>query len=159
MPRLETDRLLLRPFNENDLEDFFEYAKMPEIGPNCGWEPINDKEKAIERLNRMISHDYYAIVLKENNKVIGSVSLFDLDKRRYDNIETEDNAKEVGFVLSRDYWGKGYMQEAVKAVLDYAFNALNVEAVYAITKKNNTRSEKLQEKLGFEVVGEQPEVI
>ncbi len=158
MNSIETDRLLLRKFKENDIEDFFEYAKMPEVGPNCGWHAITDREKAEIRLNYIIYSDYYAIVLKESNKVIGSISIFDLDKRRYSNIEVEDGAKELGFALSKDYWGNGYMKEAINGVLEYLFDTLKIPVLYAITTKGNINSEKLQEKSGLSVVGEMPEV-
>lgn len=156
---LRTNRLFLRRFNKDDIDDFFEYAQMPEIGPNCGWKPIVEKSKAIERLNQMINSDeYYAIVLKEENKVIGSISLSNLDMRRYPNIKVEDNSKELGFALSVKYWKNGYMQEIIKAFLDYAFNKLGIDVIYAITSEDNVRSARLQEKCGFTYVGKIPEV-
>ena len=156
---IETDRLLLRRFSLNDLDDYFEYAQMDEIGYNCGWEPIKDKDKAKERLEYMINVDYlyYAIVLKENNKVIGNISLSNPDVRRYPN-NIEDNSLELGFALSKKYWKNGYMQEAVKGVIRYAFDKLNVSSIYSLTSNSNINSIKLQEKCGLSPINEKIDV-
>ncbi len=157
---IETNRLSLRRFTLEDLDDFFEYAQMDEIGPNCGWEPIKDKNKALERLNKMINADYYyfAIVLKENNKVIGNISLSTPDVRRYVNIEIEDGAKEIGFALSKNYWGNGYMTEAVNEIIKYSFEVLNIPSIYSLTLSSNTNSIKLQEKCGLSSLKERIDV-
>ena len=157
---IETDRLLLRRFTLEDLDDYFEYAKMDEIGPNCGWEPIKDKNKALERLNKMINveYNYYAIVLKENNKVIGNISLSNPDTRRYGDIKIEDGAKEIGFALSKNYWGNGYMNEAVNEIIKYSFEILNVPAIYSLTLSSNLNSIKLQEKCGLSSLNERFDV-
>lgn len=75
---LETERLILRNFKESDLDDCFEYASMKEVGPMAGWDPYTDKEKAHERLiYESNKPNQFALVLKSNNKVIGSVELMD----------------------------------------------------------------------------------
>jgi len=154
---IETERLLLRKFKEEDIDDFFEYAQMEEVGPYCGWASIKEKDKAVDRLNRMISIDnYYAIVLKKENKVIGSIVLSNLDKKRYPNIEIEDNAKELGFALSKYYWGNGYMFEAINEIIRYAFENLRVSSLYAVYASPNIKSAMLLKKCGFNIVGEIP---
>ncbi len=154
---LETDRLILRPFVKEDLDDFFEYAQMEEIGPYCGWAAIKDKDIALERLNRMISIDnYFAIVLKSEDKVIGSIVLSNPDKKRYPNIDIEDNVKELGCNLSKYYWSNGYMTEAVNEMMRYAFEDLGVSAIYALSASPNINSAKLQDRCGFNIVGEIP---
>ena len=157
---LETERLILRKFKEEDIDDFFEYAQMEEVGPYCGWATIKERDKAIERLNRMISIDnYFAIVLKESSKVIGSVVLSNLDKKRYPNIEIDDYSKELGFALSKNYWGNGYMKEALMEVMKYAFDTLNISSLYALYASPNVKSGMLLEKIGFKTVGEIPDRI
>ena len=158
MKKLETERILLRKFKKEDLDDFFEYAQMEEVGPNSGWAPIVDKEKAAERLKRMLNDDYYAIVLKKENKVIGSVSLSIPDKRRYENIEIEDESRELGFSLSKNYWGHGYGTEAVNEIIKYAFENMKIPAIYTTTNITNIPSERLQEKCGLAYVGTMPNV-
>lgn len=154
---LETERLILRNFNESDLEDYWEYAQMESVGPRAGWPAYTDKEKARERLAiEATKENQFAVVLKDENKVIGSVELMDCKQDRYSNLNIEDGAKEIGAVLSEKYWGQGYMPEAVKAVMKYAFEELGVTVIYCGHAKANTNSAKLQDKCGFKVIGELP---
>ena len=157
---LETKRLLLRKFRQEDLEDYFEYIQMEEIGYNCGWQPIKEKEKALERLNRNINanYDVFAIVLKENNKVIGNVTLSIPDKNRYPNEIMKENAREIGFALSKYYWGKGIMTEAVNEVIRYAFEDLKTSVIYSLSATGNQGSANVQEKCGFVPFGDKVEV-
>ena len=131
---------------------------MDEIGPNCGWEPITDRIKALERLKRMLSDDYYAIVLKKENKVIGSISLSITDKRRYPNIKIENGSRELGFALSKKYWGNGYASEAVSEIIRFAFENMEIPAIYSMTTTLNKKSAQLQEKCGLTYAGEVPNV-
>ncbi len=154
---LETERLILRNYKESDLDDYFEYVSMEKVGPMCGWPPYNDKEKAFERLKLEITKKYqFAIVLKENNKVIGSLELMDVKEERYKGVSIEDSAKEIGFLLSEHYWGQGIMTEALKAVMRFAFLELNVPVIYISHVRANIGSGKVQEKCGFEVFNEVP---
>ena len=126
--RLETPRLLLRPWELTDLDDFYEYASVKGVGENAGWLPHENKEKSLEILNRFISgRKTFAIVYKENNKVIGSlgVEMYALEDKllEFKNL----NGRSIGYILSKDYWGKGIMTEAVKCVIDYLFNELNYD--------------------------------
>lgn len=159
MTMMETDRLILRNFRESDIEDYWEYVQMENVGPRAGWPAYTDRNKAVDRLNiEMEKPDQFAIVLKKENKVIGSVELMACKRERYSMIPTpvEDNAKEIGFVLSARYWGNGYMPEAAKKVMEYGFETLGVSAIYIGHAKANTNSGRVQDKLGFRVIGEQP---
>jgi len=144
MKTLETSRLILRPFLESDLEDFYEYAKNPNVGPNAGWKPHEsiDETKAILR-NFIEQDEVLAIVLKESNKVIGSVGLHN------DSMRTADNVKMLGYVLSEDYWGRGIVTEAARAVLKYAFTDLELDMVTVQHYPFNHRSRRVIEKCGF----------
>ena len=154
---LETERLILRNFKETDLDDYFEYVSMKEVGPRAGWPAYTDKEKARERLLfETTKPNQFAIVLKAENKVIGSVELMECNKERYSNLELEEGAKEIGCVLSEKYWNKGYMTEAVERVMEYAFMDLNVPVIYTSHARDNIGSGRLQEKCGLKVIGEVP---
>lgn len=73
MKTLETERLILRKFVEDDLDDLFEYAQSPNVGPNAGWAPHKTKEDSANILKMFIEEDeVWAIVEKKSNKVIGS---------------------------------------------------------------------------------------
>ena len=153
-PVLETERLILRKYQETDIADYFEYASSPDVGPRIGFEPHKTIESASARLKiEMAKPFHFAIVLKNTNKVVGSVELMQTKTDRYSNLEIEENSKEIGFLLSPAYWGQGIMPEAAKAVLAFAFETLFVPAVYIGHAKANTQSARVQEKLGFKIVG------
>ncbi|WP_250278255.1 GNAT family N-acetyltransferase [[Clostridium] colinum] len=141
---LETDRLFLRTFTENDLDDFFEYAKTEEIGLNAGWIPHTSKEDSKIILNMFIKDkNTFAIVYKKNNKVIGSISL------SKDKLRSGVNSKCLGYVLSKDYWGKGIMTEAVKKIVQYCFVTLDLDILSVSHFKDNIASKRVIEKNGF----------
>lgn len=148
MKTLETERMILRPWKIEDLEDFYEYAKNQNVGPNAGWEPHKDKEVSLKILQAFIQKDEVrAIVYKENGKVIGSIGIHN-DKKREGT-----GAKMIGYVLSETYWGKGLMPEAVKAVVTYLFEEENINVISIYHYPFNTRSKKVIEKCGFKYEG------
>ena len=148
--QIETERLLLRPFCQSDLEDFFEYASVDGVGEMAGWFHHENREKSQEILDRFIEEDKtFAICLKTNGKVIGSLGV---EKYGKEEALTEFNGyqgREIGYVLSKDYWGKGIMPEAVKAVIDYLFNELNLDFLTCGYYDFNIQSKRVQEKVGF----------
>lgn len=145
---LETPRLMLRAFEPEDLDDFYEYASNPEVGPNAGWPPHKSKDITLEILNNFIeTEEVWAIVQKETGKVIGSLGMHNDEKRR------GVNARMIGYVLSKDYWGQGLMTEAVKEVLDYLFNDVRVDVVSIYHYPFNMRSKRVIEKCGFKFEG------
>ena len=147
---LQTERLILREWNLNDLDDLFEYASNPDAGPRAGWNPHPNKEESLRILKRFIEgKKTFAIVYKENNKVIGSlgVEFYALEDKL-----TEFNdyqGRSIGYVLSKDYWGQGLMPEAVKTLIDYLFNVLNYDFLLSGHFDFNDRSRIVQEKCGF----------
>ncbi len=147
---IETERLILRAFVQSDLQDFNEYASAPGVGEMAGWRHHETIEKTQEILDLFIKEDKtFAIVFKENNKVIGSLGV---EKYGLEDKLTEFNGyfgREIGFVLSKDYWGKGIMPEAVKAVINYLFNDLNLDFLICGYYDFNSQSKRVQEKCGF----------
>lgn len=148
MKTLETDRLILRPFKYTDCDDLYEYARNPHIGPPAGWKPHDDLSETKAILRSFIEEDeVLAIVWRVNNKVIGSLGL------HKDPLRSADNVKMLGYVLSEDYWGKGIITEASKAVLSYAFNDLDLTLVTVQHYDYNQRSRRVIEKCGFKYEG------
>lgn len=147
---LETQRLILREFKENDLTDFYEYASVDGVGEMAGWSHHENIEITKEILNSFIKDNkVFAIVYKENNKVIGSLGV-----EKYGMEDKLDEFKdlygrEIGYVLSKDYWGKGLMKEAVKCVINYLFNECNLDFIICGYYLFNNQSKKVQEKCGF----------
>ena len=148
---IKTDRLLLRAFNDNDLEDFYQYAKTPGIGEMAGWphhESINDTRKVLDRFKK--NKDVLAI--EKDRKVIGSIGLHPVDIEFYQDFE-DKKGKELGFVLSEDFHRQGIMTEAVKALMKYAFEDLSLDYLSAGYFRNNFKSRDFQKKLGFTYYG------
>ena len=148
--RLETSRLILREFLPTDLEDLFEYASVPGVGESAGWRHHPNIEESKNILNRFIEGKRtFALVYKENNKVIGSLGI-----ERYGSEDKlseffDYRGREIGYVLSKDYWGRGLMTEAMKAVIDYLFNVLDFDFLLCGRYDVNNRSGRVQEKCGF----------
>jgi RimJ/RimL family protein N-acetyltransferase len=146
---LETDRLLLRRFDHNDLYDFYEMAKVPEVGTNAGWKPHESLQESCYILDIFAqSREIYAVVYKENNKVIGSLGIHP-DTMRPKVL----NVKNIGYVLNKDYWGKGIMTEAVKEVMRYLFEEMGMELLSVAHFVDNSRSGRVIEKCGFKYEG------
>ncbi len=144
---METDRLIIRRFNEEDLDDFFEYASVEGLGEMAGWP--HHKNKQISKLilySFIESEEVYAIEYKENNKLIGSIGLH--KRRPVDDFE-EDDQREIGYAISKDYWGMGITVEAVKRLLTYAFDDLDVDIVWCCCYDFNLQSKRVIEKSGF----------
>ena len=147
---LETERLLLRPFEAEDLNDFYEYASVEGVGEMAGWRHHESIAKSQEILDIFIKEDKtFAIVLKENNKVIGSLGI---EKYGMEHALTEFDGyqgREIGYVLSKSYWGKGLMPEAVSAVIRYLFEDLHFDFLLCGYYDFNKQSKRVQEKCGF----------
>ena len=146
---LETDRLILCTWEITDLDDFFEYASVEGVGEKAGWEHHKSKDKSLEILKMFIEEKkVFAIVLKENQKVIGSIGIEELSEeldKDLDNLV----GRELGYVLNKDYWNKGIMKEAISKVVDYCFNTLKLNFLMASYFNHNIASKKVLENLNF----------
>ncbi len=150
--RMETPRLLLRPWQERDLEDFYEYASVPGVGEMAGWVHHQDRDVTKAILSMFIrERKTFALVLKENEKVIGSLGLEEPDP---DPHGAGLQGREVGYVLSKEHWGKGLMPEAVNAVIAYCFQVLDYDYVTCGHFQKNSQSRRVIEKSGFQYWGE-----
>ena len=141
---LETERLLLRPWEEADAEECYRYAKDPLVGPIAGWPVHTGVENSRQIIRDVLSApETYAIVLKETGLPIGSIGL-----QRGGLAEKEDEA-ELGYWLGVPYWGRGLVPEAARALLRRAFEELKLERVWCGYYDGNEKSRRVQEKLGF----------
>lgn len=144
---LRTERLTLRPWTLDDLTDFYEYASVDGVGQMAGWLPHKNVEESRAILQSFIDKKKtFAIEL--NGKAIGSVGI-----EKYDETELPEYrdmlGREIGYVLSKDYWGKGLMPEAVAAVVKYLFETVGLDFIVCGHFVENTQSERVQEKCGF----------
>ncbi len=146
---LETERLILRLFQEEDLEDFYNYASVEGVGECAGWEHHANKDVSRYILNMFVKEKKtFAIVLKATNRVIGSLGV---EKSRFPrSFYPKETTREIGYVLAKEYWGQGLMSEAVRKVIDYCFNDLKIEHLTICHFIENVRSQRVIEKAGFE---------
>ena len=148
--RLESERLILREWSLDDLDDFYEYASVPGVGEQAGWHHHENKEKSLEILKHFIEGKHvFAIIYKENNKVIGSLGIEKYGAEEKLSEFFDYKGREIGYVLSKDYWGKGIMPEALQTVINYLFNVLDYDFLLCGYFDYNNQSKRVQEKCGF----------
>lgn len=149
---LETDRLILRSWEDTDLQDFFEYASVDGVGERAGWKHHESIDVSSKILQSFIADkNVFALQYKANHKVIGSLGLHNAwtnSDPNYENLR----AKEIGYVLSKDYWGMGLMPEAVSAVIQFCFDQYNLDAIAIAHFSTNLQSQRVIEKCGFQFV-------
>ena len=144
---LETDRLILRHFTDDDAEDVFKYARDPDVGPAAGWPPHKSVDESLDIIRNVLSYpETYAICLKEDGKAIGVV---DIRENARTDLTDKDDECELGYWLGRPFWGRGIMPEAVREILKRAFTVLGMKKVWAGYYEGNEKSKRVQEKCGF----------
>lgn len=147
-----TERLRLTPWQDcrEDAEGLYAYAKDPEVGPKAGWKPHASVEESAEIIRGIFMPNVvWAIREKDTGKIIGSIGM-EPDRRR-----EGVNSREMGYSLAREAWGNGYMTEAAKAVMDYAFEEFGLTVMGICTSPENKRSQRVIEKCGFQYEGRQ----
>ncbi|OWA34040.1 GNAT family N-acetyltransferase [Saccharibacillus sp. O16] len=139
---LHGERISLRPITLADAADMTEYTSDEETTRYIFAEP-----KSLEQTERLIAGYYmrepigkYAVILNGNGKLIGTLEF---------RVDESTNSGELGFTLSRHYWGKGYMSEAGQLILDLAFGPLELERVHAAHETGNIASGRLMLRLGM----------
>lgn len=144
---LRTERLLLRPWKQEDLDNFFEYASVDGVGQMAGWLPHENKETTQMILDSFITHKK-TFALEYEGKVIGSLGI---ESYKEDEFPELDNlrGRSIGYVLSKDYWGRGLMPEAVQAVIHYLFETVKLDFIVISHFLRNQRSRRVIEKCGF----------
>ena len=141
---LETERLILRQWEESDAEECFKYAKDPRVGPAAGWPAHTGIENSRQIIRDILSApETYAIILKETGLPVGSIGL-----HRNDLAKSDDEA-ELGYWLGVPYWGQGLVPEAARELLRRAFEDLKLERIWCGYYDGNEKSKRVQEKLGF----------
>lgn len=145
--KLETKRLTLRPWQEEDAEALYKYAKDPKVGPIAGWSVHTSVENSLQVIKEVLdSEETYAVVLKEESEPIGSIGLMIGDKS---NIEITSDEGEIGYWLGVPYWGQGLIPEAVQELIRHGFENLNLKKIWCGYFEDNENSHRVQEKCGF----------
>lgn len=144
---LETERLILRYWKEEDAEALYKYAKDSAVGPIAGW-PVHTSVEYSRQVieNVLIPPENYAVVLKETGEPVGCIGLMGGEKS---NIAIGSEEAEVGYWIGVPYWGQGLIPEAVREILRHGFEGLNLKKIWCGYFEGNKKSRRVQEKCGF----------
>lgn len=145
---LETERLILRAWTMDDVDDLYAYAKNPKIGPRVGWPPHTSRNVSEQIVKSWLdSTEVWAIEKKDSGKVIGSIGLHKAPYHR------DPRAKMIGYVLREESWGQGYMPEAVRRMTQFAFEELCMDLLCIQHFAFNQQSRRVIEKCGYHYEG------
>ena len=147
---IETERLVLRPFQEGDEADLYEYLREPAV--NCFTNmKLNSPDEAQAGIKERIekAECCFAVTLKTTGKVIGEIEAFPESSEPDGGKDSPCDTFSPCWMLNAEYQGKGYAYEAAHAFFDYLFRQKNARRIYAYTEDNNLRSQHLCEKLGM----------
>ena len=128
--------------------DFYQYASVDGVGQMAGWSPHKSLEESLDILNKFIEGKH-TFALSYQGKTIGSLGIEKYKEEKYSDFSSLQ-AREIGYVLSKDYWGQGLMSEAVKIVTDYLFDIVDLDVIFVGHFVNNKRSQRVIEKAGFQ---------
>ena len=148
---METERILLRPWHDDDAETLFKYASDPEVGPRAGWPPHKNIEESLIIIRTIFNSDHmWAIELRETQEPMGCIGYY---AHGESNIEIGENDAEVGYWIARPYWNRGICTEALQLVIDHCFNDKHYSTLWADYFPENPASGKVMEKCGFHDTG------
>lgn len=133
----ETSRLIIRRFMPYDWHDLYEYLSDEKVVEYEPYGVLTEKKCKEEAINRSKDEAFWAVCLKDTQKLIGSISLF---KKDFDTLE-------LGYVFNSNFHGNGYATEAAKELVNYAFTVQQVRRVIAMCDPENKSSWKLLERL------------
>ena len=151
MPTLETERLILRPLRMSDARDLFAYASDPEVSRHVLWEThrtITDSRlflRAAIRQYRQGLPGSFAITLRDSGRMIGTIGFM--------WVNVDHKSAEVGYSLSRDYWNRGIMTEALRRVVEFGFDELRLNRIEAQHEISNPASGRVMEHGGMRYEG------
>ncbi len=155
MPDIDLGDVILRTIKKSDYKDMFEYGSDPDVTKWLSWGPMisiveakkSIKEVFFPRVKRGLPIGY-AIIFKENNKMIGTIDY-------HARLETR-NAAEIGYCLNKDYWGKGIMTKALKKMIEIGFEYLLYDVIIIKHLHDNIGSMRVIVKNGFKFVSQMP---
>ena len=150
-PPIQTERLTMRPFQADDLEFVFQHFSDPQVAQYLLDEPpVTDRSQAQEIVQFYLDsvgkpYNRWVIISKADDQRIGTCGFHKWNKSH--------QRAEIGYDLSPNAWGQGYMQEAIRAAIQYGFNHMGLHRIEALVYPENTRSLHLLNKLGFKQEG------
>jgi len=144
---LQTERLILRPWQDTDAKDLYEYAKDERVGPIAGWPVHTSVEESAEIIRTVFNMpEVYAVEHKVNGRAVGCIGIL-IGKNS--NFEIGEEEGEIAYWIGVPYWGQGLIPEAMREVMRHAFETLKLEALWCGYFANNAQSQIAQSKCGF----------
>ena len=143
---LETERLILRKFLEEDWKDLYEYLSKENVIKFEPYDIYSQDECKEEAVNRSQNEAFWAVCLKENNKLIGNIYFKQQEPKEF-------MTWEIGYVFNPLYYGKGYATESSKRILQYGFEQIGMRRIIAKCNPENSASWKLLERLSMRLEG------
>ena len=151
LPVITAERVVLRWVSESDIDSLFEIFSDPQVMRYWSSAPFTDREEAV-KLQREIATGNetntmlkWGLALRDSDHLIGTTTLFHLN--------LDNGRAEVGYAMGRAHWGKGYMNEALNALLSHAFEVMKLRRLEADVDPRNTASIRTLERLGFQKEG------
>lgn len=150
-PEITTERLALRGPLEKDKQPMYDIHTDPEVMRYYGVKPYDSMEKVQKHIDWLLKLHReeiglrWVITLRDEDEYIGDVGFYDYEKKH--------SKAEIGYILGRQYWGKGIMTEAIRAALAYGYTQLNLNRVQALIDPRNEASMHVAEKNGFKLEG------
>lgn len=151
MPEISTDRLILRRMTMKDAQDIFEYSRDPEVARHVLWtaqKHISEAKEYVRYMTKRYRDDLpssWGIIDKESGRLVGTIG--------YMAFSEENASVEIGYSLARWLWGKGLATEALRAVIDYTFEAMDINRIEAQHELTNPSSGRVMEKCGMKKEG------
>ena len=148
--KLQSDRLLLLPIHNSDIEHIYRGLSDPRVIKHYGvsYETLEDTKEQMDWYRQLWENEtgfWWKIQIKQSKESIGAIGLND--------IQQEHRRGEIGFWLLPEYWRQGYITEALPEVLNYGFNTFRLHRIEAWIEAENTASAKVVEKFGFQKEG------
>lgn len=145
---MESKRLIIRAFQEEDATRLYELAKDSDVGIHAGWPPHKSIEDSKAIIKSILKQDNnFALVEKESGLLIGSCGL------QKDPLRNNPLALMLGYWVGKEYWGKGYTLEAAQEIMNDGFKRLGIQLISVYCYEYNLRSQRVIEKLGFRKEG------
>jgi [ribosomal protein S5]-alanine N-acetyltransferase len=151
LPIITTPRVVLRWISEDDIVSLYEIFSNPQVMRYWSTVPFPNREAAVALQREIAAGNEretmfkWGIALRDSGKVIGTATLF--------NLSLENGRAELGYAMAHAYWGKGYMNEALKALVSHAFEVLKLRRLEADVDPRNAASIRSLERLGFQREG------
>lgn len=148
-PTLESERLIFRQYQKDDGEQLLNIRSHPKVAKFMDsklLESVEDAEKRIVNIQESFKNKEgitWAIINKKTSALIGDFGIWRIDKQNFRG--------EIGYILSPDFWGKGYMKESMMSLISFAFNSMNLHSLEANVNPKNENSKNLLIRMNFKL--------